>query len=388
MPEPASTLAAEPRQPKATEQLRAANLARVLELVRHRGPIARAALTEETGLNRSTIGAVLAQLSGEGWVSALDGTAEGPGRPSPVVHVTTDRVILAISPEIDSLECAVVGIGGDIRARRVIDAEPSLSPQGYLNAAHRVLDDLLADASELTPIGVGIAVPGLVDSDGVVRNAPHLGWREVSLASAAESVFGLPARAANDAACGALAERSWGAASSASDFVFVNGGSSGIGASMFSGGSRILGANGFAGEWGHAVINARGPAHEQTLEQLVSKRRMERLLGRHFVDRFETGELARPEVRAEVDAQLDVLALGLRSLVNVCNPERIVLGGYLSALELARPGWLAGAIRDSALHPVGAGVDVRTAQLGTNAITIGAAELIAERLPVLEGGHA
>lgn len=355
-----------PRARKATEQLRDANRAHVLQLVR-RGPLSRAELTAQTGLNRSTIGAVVGQLEAEGWLEQAEAAQARPGRPSALVRLTEHHGVLALNPEIDGIDVAVVGLGGQIVARsRISSSRDALE---WLDRARR-------SAAELTGprrlLGVGIAVPGMVDSDGVVRNAPHLGWHDVPLADAAARVFALPTRVANDAACGGLAERAFGAVSDES-YVFLNGGASGVGASLFDGGERVVGANGFAGEWGHTVLNPRG--ERRSVEELVNKARLEATLGP--LDRLDPTSASGPEL----DEQLDWLALTLGNIVTVGNPSRVALGGFLGWLDRVRPGWLQAEVRRSALAPTAAAVQISAARLGPDALLIGAAELIAKRLP-------
>ena len=355
-----------PRARKATEQLRDANRARVLQIVRH-GPLSRAELTTQTGLNRSTIGAVVGQLEDEGWLEQAEATEARPGRPSALVRLTEQFGVLALNPEIDGIDVAAVGLDGQIVARSRI--EPGRDALEWLDRARLA-------ASELTGprrlLGVGIAMPGMVDSDGVVRNARHLDWRDVPLADAAARAFALPARVANDAACGGLAERAFGAASDEA-FVFLNGGASGVGGSLFDGGERVLGANGFAGEWGHTVLNPRG--ERRSVEELLNKARLEAALGP--LDRLDPASASGPEL----DEQLDWLALTLGNIVTVGNPSRVVLGGFLGWLDRARPGWLQAEVRRSGLAPTAESVHISPAQLGPDALLIGAAELIAKRLP-------
>ena len=358
-----------PRPIKPVAQLREVNRARLLRLVRTTGPLSRSQLTDRLGLNRSTVGSLVTELEHEGWLAQTKASVSGPGRPSPRVSVAADRFIVALNPEVDLLELALIRLDGRIVSRVALEMEPNTGPEEHLARAIRAVPSLQTSA-----IGVGIAVPGLVDSAGIVHNAPHLGWRGIALQALAEEAFGLPVRVANDAACGALAERSFGQASAGS-LVFINGGSSGIGSALFERGERVMGSHGFAGEWGHTLLSATG--ERRSFEALVNKRRIEALAGAPL----SALNAEAPELQAELDEQYTWLAVALGNLIAVHNPDEVVLSGYLAWLDQHRPGWLTEQVSSYALTHEQAFIHSATVDA---ALLVGAAELIAQELPALE----
>ncbi|MGO3033288.1 MAG: ROK family transcriptional regulator, partial [Microbacterium gubbeenense] len=235
------------------EGVRRANLGEILRLVHHRGPLSRAALTQETGLNRSTIGGLVTTLAENGLVSEENpDPTRRVGRPSPTVVATEGILAVAVNPEVDALEIGAVGFGGVVRARTRQETDLVLAPEEVAARVAAVVDEWRSgELRDARLLGVGVAVPGLVRaSDGIVRNAPHLGWRDVDIASLISERTGLSAAVGNDASLGAVAEWLFGAAQNHDDVIYLNGGPSGIGGGVILGGRSLAGAGGYAGEWG------------------------------------------------------------------------------------------------------------------------------------------
>lgn len=371
------------------DTVRRHNLAAVLGMVHRGGPLARSALTQATGLNRSTIGALVAELVDYGLVLEREpATSNRVGRPSPVVAPDGRVVALAVNPEIDAVTVGVVGLDATVHRRVRFPTGHVPTAQEAASIAAAVIDGLRPDlAAASRVVGIGVAVPGLVrEEDGVVRLAPHLEWAEEPFAAELASATGYPVLAANDASLGANAERLFGAGRGASDLVYLNGGASGIGAGVIVGGSPLTGIDGYAGELGHTLVNSSGVRCHcgaiGCLETEVSQRALLAVLGMPAAD---GDELARalaaavaagdPAVTAEVDRQLAYLATALRNATNVFAPERIVLGGFLGALHALDPDRLPALVAAQALAASAERLQIVPAALGTDILMIGAAEL-------------
>ncbi|QNO38948.1 ROK family transcriptional regulator [Protaetiibacter sp. SSC-01] len=368
------------------DSVRRRNLSTVLELVHRGGEPSRADLTALTGLNRSTIGALVAELVDLGLVLEGDpGATNRVGRPSRRVLPDPRPAIIAVNPEIDAVTVALVGLGGrlDHRIRRELDH--IASPEEAAATIGGIVDELRAGpAKERVLVGVGLAVPGLVRaSDGVVRWAPHLGWRESAFARLVESVVGLPTVADNDATLGALAERLFGVGRGVDQLVYLNGGASGIGGGVIVNGQPYRGAYGYAGEFGHNRPRLDDPAHRATvggtLEEEVSRARLLEILGPHSLDEpeFEAAVLSSTDKRlhAELARQQIVLGGALGNAINVLGPELVVLGGFLATLLKWDASALEAAVSARTLPVAWEGTRIRPAALGRDRLLIGAAEL-------------
>jgi len=364
---------------------RQANLSRILRLAHLDGPISRATLTSATGLNRSTIADLVGDLASLGLVEErAPDPSRRVGRPSPLVTAHPGVVAIAANPEVDALTLAVVGLDRSVRRRERIEMTSLLSPEltaeliGERLAAWR--RDDLADA---TITGVGVAVPGLVRaSDGLVRDAPHLRWRETALRGLVEEATGMPTAVGNDAAFGVLAEHLFGAARGFDDVVYLNGGASGIGGGLIVQGMPVGGASGYSGEFGQnrpgiaAVADRR--ADGGVLEDEVSRARLLAVLGQASVDEPQLARLLaaaeEPDVLDEIARQRRILATALANAVNVLNPAVVVLGGFLAMLAANDMDGLTTAVAAQTMHANGEDFTIRPAALAEDRLLIGAAE--------------
>jgi predicted NBD/HSP70 family sugar kinase len=238
-------------------------------------------------------------------------------------------------------------------------------------------------------VGIGVAVPGLVrEQDGLVRLAPHLGWVDEPLAQMLSEATGYPVVAANDASLGALAESTFGSGRDVSDLIYLNGGASGIGGGVIAGGVSLAGITGYAGEFGHTLVNSAGVLCNcgavGCLETEVSRAPLLELVGLQDADADEL-ELAltasvSPAVKAEVERQLGYLAITLRNAINVLNPRLIVLGGFLGSLYAVAPEHLNHILAHQPLEAARQEVTITRTQLASDLLMIGAAELAFESI--------
>jgi glucokinase len=202
---------------------------------------------------------------------------------------------------------------------------------------------------------VGIGVPGLVNRDGVLLAAPNVtAGRMLPLRDRLEAVSGLRVCVDNDNTVACLAEWRYGAGRGSNDFVLVGLGT-GIGGGFVSGGALQRGHHGFAGEFGHMIVQphglqcpcgqrgcweryasgsglahlAREAARAGNLAQIVATAGgIEAIRGEQVTDAAQAGD---PEALAVIDSFADWVALGLVNVTNLFDPERIVLSGGLSA---------------------------------------------------------
>jgi glucokinase len=191
---------------------------------------------------------------------------------------------------------------------------------------------------------LGVGLPGLVTTAGVVRSSPNLpAVKELDARAGLEAALGHPVVVGNDATCAALAEWRLGAGRGVDDLVLVTLGT-GIGGGMVQGGRLLVGANGFAGEIGHMTVQRHGipcPCGRRGCwERYASGSGLTALSG------GRTGEeLVSAAVMGDVDALAvldefaDWVAIGLVNLTNLLDPARFVLGGGLAeaAAVIAEP---------------------------------------------------
>lgn len=378
-------------------QTRRHNLSSVITHLHHSGSLTRAELTRRTGLNRSTVGALVGELEDSGLAyetAAPEGG--GVGRPSPLVHANGQVAALALNPDVDAIELGLVGLGGVLHAkvRHATTAVPTAAEA--VRVLQKLLGKLRPSLEKCTVVGIGVAVPGLVQSEtGVVTLAPHLDWHDEPLAQMLAEATGYPAFAGNDANLGMIAETVFGAGRGVSDLVYLNGSTSGIGAGVLTGGRPLWGARGYAAELGHTLINSEGRrchcGQRGCLETEVNQQRLQAVMGREPLTGAGMQQALRggagSATRVEVRRQLDLLGQAIAGFVSIFNPELVLLGGFLGTLHEAMPSRLQACVSRLCFAPAAAGLRIERAGLGENLLMVGAAELAFQSLLADPIGH-
>jgi predicted NBD/HSP70 family sugar kinase len=391
-----------------SEDVRRGNLSTLLRYVHVHGPTPRSELTTVLGLNRSTIGDLTGELVAAGLLREETGRAEGDrrtassgGRPSHIVLPESHRVqVLAADVGVTHLTVARIGLGGVVLARRDRNYRRGARRQRDVTATiAKVGAELLAEIERgAVVVGAGVAVPGMVRRrDGQVRQAPNLGWRDAPVGAVLAQAFGLPVAVGNDADLGIRAEHVRGAAAGVDDAVYLSG-HSGIGAGIIAGGVPLGGRAGYAGEVGHIVVNPGGlPCHcgsrgcwetecgEERLFELAGREHGGGLAGvRGVVAAAAAGDA---DARSALEHVAGWLGRGTANVVNVLNPEVVILGGALEAILAATGDTVRAAFATAALAAPLEQVRIVTPHLGPDSTLVGAAELAFDPLlsdPLLE----
>lgn len=377
----------------ATEELRRHNLGVVLERLHLFGAVSRSELTAATGLNRSTIGGLIGQLTSLGLVDEGPGLINtGPGRPSPMVTTRPQgAAVLAIDLAVDSIAVAAIGLGGHIFHRtRVSRPRGRFSPQETVKDVAKLAGPVLnALPAKHVLVGVGAAIVGVTRrSDGFVHIAPNLGWRNVPLGAmlAAELDLAGHVQVANDADLGALAEQRRGVGFGVGHLIYVHG-EVGIGTGVILDGDPLLGTAGYAGEAGHMLINPDGGKCRCGATGCWETEAGEAALARHArLPANITGMAVLDTVVARaaegdgltIAAIVEVgrwLGLGIGNLINVFNPELVVLGGFYQRLFPYLKATVSDSARLRALEAPGQMATIVASGLGFDAPLIGAGEL-------------
>ena len=269
--------------------------------------------------------------------------------------------------------------------------------QSILDSAHRALEQADVAISELTAVGIG--APGLLNPEtGILFTSPHLpGWRDVPLRDIMQERLGKKTFLLNDANAAALGEFYFGAARGARNFVYITI-STGIGGGIVIDGEIYIGAIGAAGEVGHMTIDDDGPicncGNRGCWETMASGTALAREARHRIKEGVRTSILEYAEGEVEkVTAQVihsaaeqgDSLAkeliartgyyvgVGLANLINIFNPELIVIGGGLSNIGdmLLEPAFKVAGER--AYKETFQAVRFAPAELGRNSGVLGAA---------------
>jgi glucokinase len=231
---------------------------------------------------------------------------------------------------------------------------------------------------EVSSIGIGAPGPILYEK-GIIVEAPNLpGWKRVNLRKILEREFKIPVNLDNDANCAALAEARFGAGKKARNFIYITV-STGIGGGIVINKNLYRGTIGAAGEIGHMIIDPHGPqcgcGNFGCLEALASGSALKRMTG---MDPLAVELAARQGNKKALRAIKEIahyLAIGIANLVNIFNPELVIIGGGLSNMRELLLVPIRQEFKKYAMTLSARSVRIVRARLGTKAGALGAAAL-------------
>ena len=387
-----------PRAPADQTTVRRANLSIVLRQVASAGPRSRAQVAADTGLTRGTVSSLVSELIA---LDLLRETGEataprGVGRPGVAVELADVVVGVGLEINVDYLAVSVEDMTGAVRyERRVYRDNRGSSPGPVLDrlakTARAALDAASSDG--LRPVGVSVAVPGLVEeASGTVVFAPNLGWSDLPVSEELEARLELPVHVENESNLAALAEHWTGAAVGIDDFVCVFG-EVGVGGGVVLGGRLFRGSHGFGGEFGHVSVDPGGRrcacGSRGCVETLVGEEAIARAAGlspakRRFgslTDELVRGaESGTPRVLEALADTGRWLGIALASTFNVLDVQAVILGGCFGPLS----PWLVDDVRrtleERSLAARSGAFEVLSSAFGDGAAVRGAAALSLRRV--------
>jgi glucokinase len=227
---------------------------------------------------------------------------------------------------------------------------------------------------------IGIGAPGpILYEKGIVIEAPNLpGWKRVTLKKTLEKEFRVPVFVDNDANCAALAEAWFGAGKFVRHFVYMTI-STGIGGGIIINKRLYRGAIGSAGEFGHMTIDVNGPkcgcGNHGCLESLASGSALRKKTGMDAISLELAARQGNKKANKAIAEIAHYLAIGIANLVNIFNPEMVVIGGGLSNMRELLIDPIRKEYKNYALTLPAKSVRIVRAKLGTKAGVLGAAAL-------------
>ena len=320
----------------ATGLTRDLNRAAILRLIGLSGPIARTSIAARLGLSPATVTSITRELIESGIVRTADRAPSRGGGPALLLEIVgTSAHAFGVKIAPDHLVGVVVDLDGSVI--RQYDERLDLSASGGFEAAVAVLRRWL-DAEETPLLGVGLGVPGVVDSSTGTVTSPLIGWREFALRDALQAALGIPVLVDNDVNTLAISERVYGRGRDVEDFIALTLGR-GVGLGIVAGGDIYHGHGGGAGEFGHVTAVVDGPVcscgKRGCLEAvigdpaLVATARDRGIIGKRqgaaaLLRKADDGDAAARKVYAEAAT---LLGRSVANLVNVLSPGLILVSG-------------------------------------------------------------
>jgi N-acetylglucosamine repressor len=338
---------------KATHaQTRAHNASLVLRALYDLGPISRAEVARLTGLTRTSVGELVAELETEGLARDIGrGPSTGGKAPTLVALIDDARHVVTLDLGERTFTAALMNLRGTIRHRATRDLEGA-DGDAALALVTDLVDEILA--GEHSPIlGIGVGTPGIVGEDGTIRWAVNLSWADLPLGEILQTRYRLPTIVANDSRAAAIATFLFGGEDRPSNLVAIKVGR-GIGAGLVLNGELFSGDGDGAGEIGHIVVEPDGAechcGRFGCLETVASAPAILRAAeaagfgGQTLADLGAAARAGDETALAVTRAAGRALGTAIANLIGILDVREIVLHGSVTAL--GEP-WLD-AIRDEA----------------------------------------
>jgi len=328
------------------------NTAIVLEAILKNAPLSRAQISEQSGLNKATVSSLVQDLIDHHLVIET-GPGQSSGGRKPVMLVFRGSAGYAVG--IDLGVNYIRGVLTDLEGTVITGREQTLKThelEDVLPKLNDCIESLIA-AMPQSPyglVGIGIGVPGIVNDRGDILFAPNLAWSHVPLEAMTRERFGVPVTIDNEANAGAQGEQKYGAGRGIGNQIYVSVGI-GIGTGIILGKELYKGASGFSGELGHLSIEMNGKpcrcgnkgcwelyaSENALLEQAepLGYGDLESLLAA-----AEGGDRQVVELLGRIG---ECLGIGIANIVNVFNPEVVIIGNRMSRAK----EWIGDAVRDA-----------------------------------------
>lgn len=393
---------------RTTRDLRRGNRATVLRRLYFDGPVSRLDLAASTGLSPATVGNVISELIRGRVVIETGQLDSNGGRPAVLVTVNPAHATV-IGVDVGETGAAIELF--DLNLKKLTSVEkplrlPRESPQLLVALIAKGVNELIKDAGIPARhlLGIGVGVPGVVVHDGEEYvHAPSLGWDKVPLLQLMTAALPAPLILDNGAKTMGRAELWFGKCRDARHLAVVLLGT-GVGAALFNDGTLYRGSTSSAGEWGHTSVMVGGRrcrcGASGCLEAYVgaegildrwAQRTRKPVRGRkdqqrQIQDLLDAARTSKPAADV-LDETADFIGAGVANLVNLFNPECIVIGGWVG--QLLGPSLLP-RIREvaaaRALRYPFSRVAIEIGRLGPDAVAMGAATLVVERF-LADGGR-
>lgn len=375
--------------------LREINRMALVRVVQRVPGLSRAELAKETGLTKSTVSLLVQDLVDEGWLFESDVQATGAigRRPTPLFLDGNRLAMIGAEVSVDSIVVLTVSLSGEVingTSEPLANTQPADVIHRLAQLINSLVDQARTDGRNL--LGVGVGVPGAVlDRQGMVKLAPNLPWRDVAFLETlsreleALGTSGLQIQVQNDYDVAALSEYEFGEAPLPDPLIYLGLGV-GVGAGVIVRDRLFLGAEGYAGEVGHSILQVEGPVcscgRRGCAETFVGLRAISAQINGNAGELLSVETIRHLLERNDAAAMLAVRRAGhylgvlIQNLWTYFNPGRIVLGGPLC--ELGAP-FLEAAQSCLGRYAEDCGMslpEIQLSRFGSRSVAVGAAALV------------
>lgn len=388
--------------------MRRMNNKTVIDLLRKEAPLSRANLSTLTGLNRSTVSSIIDDLINEGWVTETTYQSDKVGRPGLLLEINpSGGFAIGVEIGVDFILAICVDFSAKITWHKRIETDPDEGRTEILGKAFKLTAEAIeaGKTNYSRPLGIGIAIPGLVDvHEGVLKNAPNLHWYDVPLRLIWTQQFNIPVYVENEANAAALGEFHYGAARGINNLIYIAAGY-GLGSGIIIDGNLLRGNKGYAAEVGHMTCDPDGEmcncGKRGCYETLIGPRAVVKRVKKIIADEGGDSTFLHTTKNGQAvfgyDAVVDAakhadqvaltalenvgksLGVVVSNLVNVFNPKMVILGGALNyAKDYIQPV-VKEVVKANALELCQQDLEITNSQLDPYSSVMGTISMILEK---------
>lgn len=366
------------------------NLSAILLALLHNADVSRVHLAQALGVSNATITNLVSELTQQGYIvekGFVQSNGQVGRRQRALRLVPNARFALGVHIDVGMVHIALTDVVGIIVDRESFQHNLNDSWQTVLDKIVTTIHAISArnPKREQQIVGIGVAASGLINVEtGVNVFAPNLNWHDVPIQHYLQQRFSHPVIVDNNVRAMALGEALFGDARHVNAMAFVYG-RVGVGAGIVVDGQLYRGAVAGAGEIGHTIFvfnNGDGNLNALTpLEDIISEPAIcaeaQKLTGesldlKTILERAKSGDVI---LRNMLDERAVYLGLALANLVNMLNPELIVLGGIFQQAESLMLEKIQDTVRRYAFANLGERVTILTSRFGQEAGMVGSAAL-------------
>jgi len=328
----------------------------ILDTIRHYGPISRSEIAKRNNISPTTVTSAIRRLLRDGLVYEDGVGASNGGRKPILVRFSPDsRFLIGVSISNSAIKIAEMNLAAEVCRKKVFPVR-ALTGQSMIAYVLKSIDQFLSEYSSLTKcIGISIISPGIVDAvQGVIRYNSKLRLKDIPFKEIVERRFKLKTWLENDANAIVLAEKRFGKYKKFKNLIYITIGD-GVGAGIVINGSIFRGRNGGAGEFGHTSIGRNGiycdcgnrgclehyinwPAIYSKILSFIDQGRNTMILELAKGDKnlvtpaiFRYALKKNDQLAKEITKDIAIyLATGIVNLINLFNPDIIILGGKVA----------------------------------------------------------
>ncbi|HCU23181.1 MAG TPA: hypothetical protein DF698_09985 [Candidatus Atribacteria bacterium] len=371
--------------------IRKINRSNIIGLIQKQGSLSRSEVSRISGLSLPSVSRIIDSLIQEGILKEIGKGESLRGKKPLLIDINSDhRYVFGVEISRKG-QIILCNLTGDVLRREQYFPDPSLGPLSIANQLSKKITQL-SHSLNLLPnkiAGVGTGTPGFLFKAGpLISQSPFFGWNSINAVEIFENSFPYPVIVENVAKASAIAEKMYGYGKQFDNFFYIFT-DWGVGGGFFTGGALYRGINGNAGEFGHTIIEQNGVpcycGNLGCLEQYTSTDaivREARSINKNIKDfdsvmnAFQLGD---SKIIALIEKSGEILGRGVANIINLLNPEAIIIGG-----EIARkcPIYIQSAIeqaRGAVFSLEARKTPVITSQLGEEAVAMGMASEVINR---------